>query len=175
MPRNEIDVQGRRYVLDARPDRIDHRDRPYRPNLISLPERWPTRRDIDLALPYFAASVEDQGSEGACTGFGLAAAINFVLWRDQVLRLPRSDRGLLAIDLDQVTSPHVSPYQLYHLARIYDEWEGEDYEGSCCHGAVKEFHKHGVCRRELWTTKVAPTGRDRDLWQADAASRPLGA
>ncbi|KLU07491.1 hypothetical protein RISK_000569 [Rhodopirellula islandica] len=175
MPRNEISLDSTDYVLDARPDRIDHRDRPYQPPLISLPSRWPTERDIALALPYFSALVDDQGTEGACTGFGLAAVINFVIWRDTVLRLPRSDRGLLAIDLDQAISPAVSPYQLYHLARTYDEWEGEDYEGSSCRGAVKGYHKHGACLKSLWPEKKPPTGEARSLWQADAASRPLGA
>ncbi len=175
MPRNEIEVHGQRFVLDARPDRIDHRDRPYQPPLISLPSRWPTARDIDLALPYFSELVDDQGQEGACTGFGLAAVLNFVIWRDTVLRLPRSERGLLAIDLDQVQSPAVSPFQLYHLARVYDEWEGEDYEGSSCRGAVKGYHKHGVCLKEFWPDKNSPTGDARSRWQADAASRPLGA
>ncbi len=175
MPRNEITVDGLEYVLDARPDRIDHRDRPYQPPLISLPSRWPTQRDIALALPYFSELVDDQGSEGACTGFGLAAVINFVIWRDTVLRLPRSERGLLAIDLDQVRSPAVSPYQLYHLARVYDEWEGEDYEGSSCRGAVKGYHKHGVCLKEFWSSLDPPLGEGRSRWQADAASRPLGA
>jgi len=176
MPRNVIQIGSKSYVLDARPDRIDHRDRPYSPRLISLPPQWPTRRDIEIALPHFRDMVLDQGTEGACTGFGLAAVMNFVFWRDTVLALPRSERGLLAIDLDSVRSPRVSPFQLYHLARTYDEWGGEDYEGSSCRGAVKGFHKHGVCLESLWRDKAAPTGeKKRMAWQNDAATRPLGA
>ncbi|MEM6364914.1 MAG: C1 family peptidase, partial [Planctomycetota bacterium] len=175
MPQNQFQIGDRSFVLDARPDRIDHRDRPYRPPLISLPPRWPRLRDIELALPYFRRMVLDQGREGACTGFGLASVINYVLWRDQVLSLPRSERGLLAIDLGQAEIDIVSPYQLYHLARVYDEWEGEDYEGSSCRGAVKGYHKHGACLLELWSQKSAPTGDARQRWQRDAATRPLGA
>ena len=135
-----------------------------------------TGRDIELALPHFRDMVMDQRTDGACTGFGLAATMNFVYWRDMVLALPRSDRGLLAIDLSQVSVPQVSPYQLYHLARIYDEWEGEDYEGSSCRGAVKGFHKHGVCLQDLWPDKKPPVGEPRRMaWQSDAATRPLGA
>ncbi|MCC9603464.1 C1 family peptidase [Stieleria sp. JC731] len=175
MPRNEIHIGDRPFVLDARPDRVDHRDRPFQPRLVSLPPRWPTKRDTELALPFFRRMVLDQGQEGACTGFGLASVINFVLWRDLVLHLPRSDRGLLAIDLEKANAPLVSPFQLYHLARIYDEWEGEDYEGSSCRCAVKGYHKHGVCLQELWPEKQAPLGEERDRWQIDAATRPLGA
>ena len=33
----------------------------------------------------------------------------------------------------------------YELAKLYDEWPGQDYEGSSCRGALKGWHKHGVC------------------------------
>ena len=39
---------------------------------------------------------------------------------------------------------------LYHLARFYDEWPGEDYDGSSCRGALKGWHRHGVCEDRLW-------------------------
>jgi len=175
MPRNEIAIGGRNYVLDARPDRVDHRDLPYRAPLISLPSRWPKAGDIAVALPYITEMVRDQHREGACTGFGLAATFNFILWQDQIRNLPRSERGLLALELGAITPLKVSPYQLYHLARVYDEWEGEDYDGSSCRGAVKGFHKHGACREDLWSKVKAPKGEHRDKWQEDAATRPLGA
>jgi len=119
--------------------------------------------------------VDRQGGFKGCTGFGLAAVINFVLWRDALSRAPRAEAGRLAVDPVAVDAPRVSPFQLYHLARVYDEWEGEDYEGSSCRGAVKGFHKHGACRRELWPGPDAPVGDARWQWQADAATRPLGA
>ena len=34
-------------ALDARPDRVDMRDYPYRPPLVSLPEQWPPPAWID--------------------------------------------------------------------------------------------------------------------------------
>ena len=39
---------------------------------------------------------------------------------------------------------------LYELARRYDEWPGEKYEGSSARGAMKGWERHGVCKRELW-------------------------
>ena len=67
---------------------------------------------------------------------------------------------------------------LYQNARLYDEWKGEDYEGSSCRGAIKGFHKHGVCSQELWPyyepgAKIP--GEQREWWQEDAARTPLGA
>jgi len=64
---------------------------------------------------------------------------------------------------------------LYEMARRYDEWPGEDYEGSSARGAMKGWHKHGVCAGTLWR---APKKVDRALTAgraADALRRPLGA
>jgi hypothetical protein len=65
----------------------------------------------------------------------------------------------------------VSPWMLYQLARRYDEWPGERYEGSSCRGALKGWHKHGVCSDRRWP-KGAPTpAKD---WEDEAAHCPLG-
>lgn len=153
-------------TFDARPDRIDLRDRVYQPKLVSLPPYWPQNESIDRHLPAYAGTlVLDQGEEGACTGFGLAAALNFLAWKNNGFQL----KGLKT----------VSPRMLYHMARMYDEWPGEDYEGSSCRGAMKGWHRHGVCAEQSWPYRnrkneiafVPPkTG-----WELDAASRPLGA
>jgi hypothetical protein len=68
---------------------------------------------------------------------------------------------------------------IYHLARKYDEWPGEDYDGSSCRGAMKGWFHHGVCSDALWPYRDAD-GFVRFLppdprWTADAAQRPLGA
>ncbi|MFN3544082.1 MAG: C1 family peptidase [Thiobacillus sp.] len=153
-------------TFDARPDRIDLRDRVYQPRLVSLPPRWPQLESIDQHLPDYArALVLDQGEEGACTGFGLAAMINFLQWKQNGYQT----RGLRT----------VSPRMLYHLARLYDEWPGEDYEGSSCRGAMKGWHRHGVCSEALWPYRNS-RGKIAFIppkagWETDAASRPLGA
>src|SRR6185436_3184190 len=77
----------------------------------------------------------DQGSEGACTGFALAAVINFL----------RSDAR---------KAGSVSPQMLYEMARRYDEWPGESYEGSSARGAMKGWVTHGVARSHSWTTDM---------------------
>ena len=67
---------------------------------------------------------------------------------------------------------------LYHLARFYDEWPGEDYEGSSCRGAMKVRHRHGVCSEEFWPYRDAQGNAaflpPNDGWQQDAARRTLG-
>jgi hypothetical protein len=62
------------------------------------------------------------------------------------------------------------------MARRYDEWPGEDYDGSSARGAMKGWHKHGVCAWKAWP--YDPAKPDRELSQkraADAMRRPLGA
>ena len=43
---------------------------------------------------------------------------------------------------------------LYEMARRYDEWAGEKYSGSSARGAVKGWHKHGVCSESHWPYKA---------------------
>jgi hypothetical protein len=66
---------------------------------------------------------------------------------------------------------------LYQNARLYDEWKGDDYEGSSCRGAMKGFHKHGVCAENLWPNfgKRGRPGTALDGWDVNAPQTPLGA
>ena len=111
-------------TLDAMPDRIDLRDWVYRPSLAPLPNRVVSCDRVPEIL--------DQGTEGACTGFALAAVIQFHQARRSRKAAP------------------LSPRMLYEMARRYDEWPGESYEGSSARGAMKGWVAHGVCRRASW-------------------------
>lgn len=174
------DTMGRAHLFnrqfDARPDRIDFRDLPYRPRLVSLPDKYPTDQLIRDFFPYYAPLVLDQGKEGACTGFGLAAVVNYLRW----------ELGVRAwIDNGRVNTPPtpelVSAMMFYQNARLYDEWRGQDYEGSSCRGAMKGFHKHGVCTVVYWPNfekdkkNNDKPGTARMGWEANAPLSPLGA
>ena len=63
---------------------------------------------------------------------------------------------------------------LYEMARRYDEWPGDDYEGSSARGAMKAWHKHGVCSKANWPKEDRDTDRYRVRF-AEALQRPLGA
>lgn len=140
--------------LTARPDSVDFRDQMYVPALVEVPPEKPIADYRLLGIP-----VLDQGSEGACTGFGLATLAHYLL----ATRISRPDQN------------QVSPYMAYSLARRYDEWAGEDYEGSSCRGAMKGWHKHGICALQLWPQSSTTDSGLSDQVSADAASRPLGA
>jgi hypothetical protein len=108
-------------TFDAVPDRVDIRDWFYQPTLAALPPKIVNCDRIPLIL--------NQGQEGACTGFALAAVINY---------------------LTTAPAGSVSPRMIYEMARRYDEWPGEKYEGSSARGAMKGWLRHGVCARDHW-------------------------
>jgi hypothetical protein len=110
-------------TLDAFPDKIDFRDWEYLPTLRALPD--------EIINIHAVPTILNQGTEGACTGFALAAVINFLLHQRKLKR-------------------RISPRMIYELARRYDEWPGENYSGSSARGAMKGWERHGVCTQELW-------------------------
>lgn len=143
------------YILNARPDTLDFRDKMYEATLYEVPTQ------ITLAeYGKWDVPILDQGTEGACTGFGLATVANYLLRRRKVVPDPTA----------------VSPRMLYEMARRYDEWPGEAYDGSSARGAMKGWHRHGVCAEECWSYTASKTDhRLTEKRTADALRRPLGA
>ena len=157
-------------ALDVRPDRVDLRDYTYRPPLVSLPDEWPPPNWVRDFLPAYCKSdmVLNQGSDGACTGYGLAAVINYLKWERWKIASAKGERT--------VRPEQVSARMLFQNARLYDEWQGEDYEGSSCRGAMKGFHKHGACAVTHWPNGTAKEpGTPREGWEESAAATPIGA
>jgi hypothetical protein len=141
-------------TFDARRDTLDFRDRMFEPTLIEVP----VRRPLDDYRAY-GVPILDQGTEGACTGFGLATVVHYLLRTRKVVPDPEA----------------VSPRMLYDMARRYDEWPGEKYDGSSARGAMKAWHKHGVCSAEHWRYKNPQQKTKFAQRFADALRRPLGA
>lgn len=133
-------------------DPLDLRDLKYEGSLRELPLSIDNRAQVPFIL--------DQGSEGACTGFGLAAVVNFIL-------SSHADASLH-------TEETVSARMLYEMAKRYDEWSGENYDGSSIRGAMKGWHRHGVCTETLWPYKINQIGTLKPQAQLDALGRPLG-
>jgi len=118
------------FVINAYPDFVDFRDYIYEPPLIQIKNTF---------KPSLKTKTLNQGKEGACTGFGLATAINTL----------NKKRG---------NSYIVSPRMLYELGRRFDEWPGNDYSGSSCRGAIKGWYAMGVCREAQWPFKAGIPG-----------------
>ncbi|MDF3037167.1 MAG: family peptidase protein, partial [Paucimonas sp.] len=156
-------------IFDARPDRVDFRDILYQPPLKSLPPCHPDEADVARFMASYvdAGLILNQGSEGACTGFGLACVANYLLWTRHMATGTK------------VPFLPVSPRMLYELAKRYDEWPGADYDGSSCRGALKGWNKHGVCASAMWPYELDEEGaavfrRPVSGWELDASRRPLG-
>jgi hypothetical protein len=171
MPTNRKTFHGKTRLFDARPDRYDVRDRKYQPKLVNLPAEYPSTEFADKLLNAYGKLVLDQGEEGACTGFGLAAMINYLRFRQVVFPAGR-------VIEDAVPPAKVSERMLYEHAKLYDEWQGEDYDGSSCRGAMKGWHRHGVCLLKTWPylekDKITP-GKPKANWATEAAKIALGA
>lgn len=142
------------FLRVAKPDAFDGRDRPFRPNVSVTPKKeyYPGLRQL---------TVKHQGGTNACTGFGLASVIEYLL--------RKSERESLV---------SISPFMLYSMARRYDEFPGSTEDsGSSLRGALKGWFKHGACEQKLFPGIKMPaaTGKPEEDWWLDAVKRPLGA
>ncbi|MDD4736646.1 MAG: C1 family peptidase [Kiritimatiellae bacterium] len=77
----------------------------------------------------------DQGSEGACTGFGTAHEL-----ASDPVRVPRVTARLAR--------------KIYNLAKTLDQWAGEDYEGSSVLAAAKAAKELGYYQEYRWSFDV---------------------
>ena len=111
-----------KFRLNAVADVPDFRDWTYQPALLRL------KKEID---PPDNLNILNQGAEGSCTGFALAAAINLLRHRSH-------------------RPGFVSARMLYETAKQHDEWPGFEYEGSSCRGAIQGWYHMGVCLESKW-------------------------
>ncbi len=135
------------FKVNAVADQPDTRDWIYRPSLLQLAAEMKPPKTLKIL---------NQGSEGACTGFGLAASINL-------------------LNFSRNNPIHVSPRMLYEMARKFDEWEGEGYSGSSCRGAIKGWANMGVCEESLWPYKATSPGSLTIKAAKDARAQTIGA
>ena len=131
-------------------DSLDFRDWIYEPALVPLKEETFPRQSWMRIL--------NQGEEGACTGFGLAGVINYLI---------RARGG--------GTREKVSPRMLYEMAKRHDRWPGENYDGSSARGAMKGWYKNGVCLETAWPYDVDDAGELTPEARRTALEYPVGA
>jgi len=145
----------------ARKDSIDLRDRLFQPAPISLDDECPRADVIARFFPAYskAGLILNQGREGACTGFGLSCVVNYLRW-------------IKAGNPKKLES--VSPRMLYTLARRYDEYEGENYEGSSCRGAIRGWFGNGVCLESDWPYAPEVSNTPRYGYAKAALATTLG-
>ncbi|WP_313623034.1 C1 family peptidase [Achromobacter sp.] len=147
--------------LRTKKDAADLRDRMFQPQATTLADEYPAQSEVEAFLPAYTAAglILNQGQEGACTGFGLACVINYLRW-------------LKARHPAKMES--VSPRMLYTLARRHDEYEGENYDGSSCRGALKGWFNNGVCLESFWPYTPQASNPAHYGFAENAAQQTLG-
>ena len=164
-------------IFNARPDRLDFRDRMYFPPLRPLPARVPSD-NFHKFWTWFSEQkmVRDQKRSPSCTGQALAGMIEFRAARNH-FRTALAD-GTLQPTIPQGLLPDPpSADMLYQLAKVYDDRAGEAYRGSSCRGAMKGWHHHGVLSDKQWREILDNgLGRAKEIIQnlsvAQALRRP---
>lgn len=81
-------------------------------------------------------TVLDQGSEGACVGFG---------WTAEAMSMP------VAIRPDD---PQGFALSVYREAQLIDEWPGEDYDGTSVLAGAKVMKRHGYITGYRWAFSI---------------------
>jgi len=153
-------AQINRPTLDARPDTVDFRDQMYVATLTEVPTERPLADYKKIGVP-----VLDQGTAGACAGFGLATVANYLLRKRKIWR----------------DTTGVSPWMLYAMAQVSDPHdESAAYGkavnpdvGASCRSAMKGWNQNGVCQANYF----AQSGACKPAAEVveDARLRPLGA
>jgi hypothetical protein len=161
------------FITNAVPDPFDERDLEYRPRLQPL-AREIDQRDDPLKENFMR---EQQGS--SCTGHAVATVINIV--RARMARDLQAQASGSLTEAEQEYVAHlqqpVSPYMLYYFARRYDEYEGEEDQGSSLRAAFKGWFHQGVALEADWphpelAPKVDLEGQD---FVRKCRQQPLGA
>lgn len=135
------------FTLNATADMPDTRDWIYSAPPVQLRSTHPCPKNLIIL---------DQKSEGACTGFALAAVVNL-------------------LNQNRKRKVAVSSRMFYEMARKFDEWPGEDYAGSSCRGAIRGFSNMGVCRDSLWPYVEGKPGELSVEAAKDARCNTIGA
>lgn len=182
---------------DVHFDRMDLNDLTYKAPLTPLPQFYPVRvpqwAEADASTPEngmldllrkYAPLARNQKVDGPCTGYALAAMINYLkwsrCWRRQVL-------SAVPLDNEDIPSPSpddaVSPEMLYQLARHFETGRpsnpdpAKDYElGSKPKAAMKGWHKFGVCLEKHWPKPLHTKGfKLGDEWRNSAGHCTMAA
>lgn len=89
-------------------------------------------------------TILDQGSEGACVGFG---------WTAEALASP------VRVDLKRIKArapkePNAFAQYLYRFAKTIDEYEGEDYDGTSVLAGAKAMQTFALLKEYRWAFSI---------------------
>lgn len=115
------------------PDRVFDWKPRHDPRSLNYPIRGEV--DVDVSSRQWAPGpVLDQGSEGACVGFG---------WS-----------GELACEPVRIVVSNASAFELYREAKTLDHWPGQGYEGTSVLAGAKALMRRGQLVKYRWAFGV---------------------
>jgi len=117
----------------------------WRPSYDKRSKQFPIRTMLPQAQDktytlWKTGPILDQGSEGACVGFG---------WAAETLAGP-VQVDLLKINADVPRSPQDFAFHIYKEAQKIDVWPGEDYSGTSVLAGAKVLVSIGVLHEYRW-------------------------
>lgn len=123
--------------LDWKP-RFDERSRKFP---VSAVVRKAIRRRNKL---WKVGPILDQGTEGACVGFG---------WTAEALASP------VRVDLKRIKArapkePNAFAQYIYRFAKTIDEYEGEDYDGTSVLAGAKSMQTFSLLKEYRWAFSI---------------------
>jgi hypothetical protein len=141
--RETIPLKGGQATQDRRLDRVPQYDPrneqyPIRPKLTAVapvPKTWAVGTQID------------QGSEGACVGFG---------WTQELMSSPaRVHIGPKWAKPAFKEDPNDFAREIYHRAQQLDEWPGADYSGTSVLAGAKACQEKGLIGEYRWAQDMS--------------------
>lgn len=123
------------YGLGRRPE-FDQRSRDYPVRALLTQQQLTITKGRAWGTPIWL----NQGDSAACTGYSATYDL-----ASTPVRVRKADGNLL--DNDYATA-------LYNLARHYDEWAGENYDGSSVLGATKALSRLGFIGSYHWAFSI---------------------
>lgn len=110
-----------------------------------FPIRTAVPQEVRRNKLWRTGQILDQGREGACVGFG---------WTAEALSTP------VAVDLSKLKAdapddPTAFAKSIYKRARLLDQWEGEDYEGTSVLAGAKAMRELGLVKEYRWAFNIA--------------------
>jgi C1A family cysteine protease len=136
------------------PDQIDHRDRIYK-----VPSKIAKKAPVSVDLSQWNSPVRDQGDEGACTGFGITAHLEWLENRDH--------------KADSTWSVHLmSPQFLYYQERVLENTVYSD-SGAQIRDGIKVCAKTGCASEDMWPYSRPMTQKPCPQAYADASQHQI--
>jgi len=128
---------------------FDNRVLDWRPRFDPRSKKYPVRKLLRASKKredklWYVPTILDQGSEGACVGFG---------WVAEALNEPY--RVMLEkVKADIPRDNHEFALHVYREAQKIDDWDGESYEGTSVLAGAQVMNRYNLIKEYRWAFNI---------------------